>query len=50
MNSREVIAKIESFGGTFVRQAGSHRRYSASFAVVDDQGQPVLDESSKPKT
>ncbi len=50
VKSREVIAKIESLGGEFVRQTGSHQRYSATFAVVDDEGQPVIDGNGKPKT
>lgn len=31
MNARHVIARIEALGGTFIRQRGSHRRYSVTY-------------------
>ena len=35
MKSREVIRRIESLGGEFVRQVGSHRRYKATVTNPD---------------
>jgi predicted RNA binding protein YcfA (HicA-like mRNA interferase family) len=35
MRARDVIREIERQGGHFARQAGSHRRYTASITDAD---------------